>query len=167
MNPWPSYRTASISDAYKAYQLGAALAHPNPRTSRASTPGISRSGSSATLDEEEPYHLSSAEETDTEAEPRPVSETGELLRLPSGKWIRTSVYVRRQLAEIYEGDEEDDWRDPPVLVVEPRWHGEEGELKTPAVTWLGHAGALVRIPWKRKGRDGMCGVLFDPIFSYR
>jgi hypothetical protein len=30
---------------------------------------------------------------------------------------------------------------------------------------------MVRIPWKKvdggKNREGSCGVLFDPIFSYR
>jgi N-acyl-phosphatidylethanolamine-hydrolysing phospholipase D len=168
LNPWPSYRVASLSDAYRAYQLGAAIAHPQPRTpSRPRTPatGLSRTGSSATLDEEEPYISSSVSVSEVEDED--TSANAALLRIPPSAWYPARIYARKDLAEMYQDDEEDDWRDPPVTVVPPSWTGEEGPLDKEAVTWLGHAGVLVRIPWKGKGRNGMCGVLFDPIFSYR
>lgn len=134
-NPWPSYRVASLGDAYKAFQLGAAVAHPQPKEA-----GISRSESIG------------------------GESVEEVPRLPNDRWLPASTYVRPDFASMYEDDEEDDWRDPPVRVVAPSWANGD----RPAVTWLGHAGALVQLPWKNgSGRSGMCGVLFDPIFSYR
>ena len=142
-NPWPSYRVASLNDAWIAYQKGAAIALPHPKVAR----------SSNGLDEQE----DDADDNDGLV----GREETSLLR------TKSRVYVRPEFAAWYEDDHDDDWRDPPTKVVQPSW-GEVGEDKE-TVTWLGHAGVLVQIPWKRKedGRQGMCGVLFDPIFSYR
>jgi L-ascorbate metabolism protein UlaG (beta-lactamase superfamily) len=76
-------------------------------------------------------------------------------------------YVRREFSRILTLDEEDDWREPPIRVERPRWRcGGAGAV--PLVTWLGHAGALVQIPWARAGpTEPFCGVVFDPIFSHR
>ncbi|ORY34044.1 beta-lactamase superfamily domain-domain-containing protein [Naematelia encephala] len=128
-NPWPSYRTPSLSDAYTAYQNGAAIALP----------------------------VKASRMADVEEGTPLVTRTNGNGRLPARVWVRPD------LREFGEEDEDDDWRDPPVQVVEPSW----GEGEEEDVTWLGHAGVMVRIPWKGKERAGKCGVVFDPIFSYR
>lgn len=65
-------------------------------------------------------------------------------------------------------DDEDDWREPPVDVKETDGRIWDEPSVTEAVTWLGHAGVLLQVPWRKgKGQQGMCNVLFDPIFSYR
>ena len=144
-NPWPSYRMPSMSDAWLSYKKGAALALP-PRKARKWT-------------EDE-----GLEESDEEEAP-PIDENGARRGEPG--YILPGIYIRPELAKIQREDEAEDWRDPPVEVVSPKWgEGKEGKEN---VTWLGHAGVLVRIPWKKnvEGREGMCGVLFDPIFSQR
>ena len=75
-------------------------------------------------------------------------------------------YIRPEFSLWHEDDHEDDWRDPPVKLVVPRWGAEK---EKPAVTWLGHAGVVVQIPWEgpAEAREDMCGVIFDPMFSYR
>ncbi|WWD17338.1 hypothetical protein CI109_101779 [Kwoniella shandongensis] len=157
-NPWPSYRTASLKDAYLAYQLGAAVALPPHQT-----PGSSRLNlvdMAAYEDEVEDELLERGREERQSILPTatPTSVIGKRL------------YIRPDFSEVREDDEFDDWREPPVRTVEPKWgdgeqdgSGDGGER----VTWLGHAGVLVQIPWKDEKREGMCGVLFDPIFSYR
>lgn len=148
-NPWPSYRMPSLSDAWLAYQKGAAVALP-PRNSR-------KWNHHHDDDDQE------GQSDDEEAEP--VDEQGAIRGEPG--YILPGIYVRPELARIQREDEEEDWRDPPVDVATPTWgEGKEGREN---VTWLGHAGVLVRIPWKKsvESRDGMCGVLFDPIFSQR
>lgn len=149
-NPWKSYRTASLTDAWLAYQKGAAIAPHQPRSAAPSRPS-SRASTSQAPD------LEDESEDDDEDEPL----------VGAGTSTKSKGYVRPEFSTWHEEDHEDDWRDPPLEVVPPRWD-EVGEDR-PNVTWLGHAGVLVQIPWKRKagGREGMCGVLFDPIFSYR
>lgn len=147
-NPWPSYRMPSLSDAWTAYQKGAAVALP-PRKSRK-------------------WHREEGDgdSSETDEEEAPLVDANGAVRGEPG-YILPGIYVRPELAKIQREDEEEDWRDPPVDVVSPTW-GEGKEAKE-NVTWLGHAGVLVRIPWKKnvEGRQGMCGVLFDPIFSQR
>ncbi len=139
-NPWRSYRAASISDAWLAYQRGAAIA-----PDQAKLAGPSR----------RPKRASSTSLDDDELENEPLVQA------------KSRVYVRPEFSVWHEEDHEDDWRDPPIDVVKPCWNG--GPPDKPSVTWLGHAGVMVQIPWKRagKGRAGMCAVVFDPIFSYR
>ncbi|KAK4685444.1 N-acyl-phosphatidylethanolamine-hydrolyzing phospholipase D, partial [Tremellales sp. Uapishka_1] len=140
-NPWTSYRPASLNDAWEAYQKGAAVA-----LSRAKTPK-----SIATPEDE-----------------LLVPKSKEVLRTQSKSWITKGAYVPLKFSLISDEDHEDDWRDPPVEVVRPRWGGVELGNERETVTWLGHAGAMVQIPWRGEGqREGMCGVVFDPIFSYR
>lgn len=145
-NPWPSYRMPSLSDAWLAYQKGAAVALP-PKKSR------------------KWHHDEGDDSSSDEDEAEPVDENGAVRGEPG--YILPGIYVRPELAKIQREDEAEDWRNPPVDVVKPGWgEGKEGKEN---VTWLGHAGVLVRIPWKKsaESRDGMCGVLFDPIFSQR
>ncbi|OCF43180.1 N-acyl-phosphatidylethanolamine-hydrolyzing phospholipase D [Kwoniella heveanensis CBS 569] len=148
-NPWPSYRSASLHDAYLAYQLGAAVALPPHKT-----PGSSKLG----LVDEEPFGEYEDENND---DPRDGEGS---LRAEAESMIPKGLYIRPDFAEVREDDEKDDWRDPPVEVVEPNWG--DGADKRERVTWLGHAGVLVQIPWK-DGKEATCGVIFDPIFSYR
>lgn len=147
LNPWKSYRVASLSDAWLAYQRGAAIA---PAQSKSAGPYRSLSRPS-------PYHG----EGEVEEEEEPLVEPE-----PSAK-AKSRLYIRPEFSIWHEEDLEDDWRDLPIQVVSPRW--DEAQLDKPSVTWLGHAGVLVQIPWKGrgKGREGMCGIVFDPIFSYR
>ena len=154
LNPWPSYRAASLSDAWLAFQRGAAIAPARKKSAAPSEVQFAESEDGNT-DEEEP-----------------------LIQSTRPKTNKSRKYVRPEFSIWHEDDHEDDWRDPPVAVVAPRWDdrgvGNEGGIEGKAsVTWLGHAGVMVRIPWKEnekgkgKEREGMCGVLFDPIFSYR
>jgi N-acyl-phosphatidylethanolamine-hydrolysing phospholipase D len=135
-----------LKDAYISYQKGAAIAIPPPIT---------------------PNKFDNPDDlTDFDEE---GEEDGEYIdtgvrRGPPG-YILPGTYIRPEYARIHREDEKEDWRDPPVDVVEPHW-GETREDKA-NVTWLGHASVLVRLPWKTEGRKGMCGVLFDPIFSTR
>ncbi|TYJ55675.1 hypothetical protein B9479_003578 [Cryptococcus floricola] len=146
-NPWPSYRTASLKDAYQAYQRGAAIAlHPSRLRGVAKLEG---------------KQDSDADDSEYELEPAWTE---------SDSIMPKKIYVRPEFARVGSGDEREDWRDPPVEVVEPTWgDGSDGREK---VTWLGHAGVLIQIPWKTSEnpdnkRNGTCGILFDPIFSYR
>ncbi|WVR06992.1 hypothetical protein IAU60_004030 [Kwoniella sp. DSM 27419] len=141
-NPWPSYRQASLHDAYLAYKLGAAIALPPHQT-----PGAAK----LRLVDQELY----------DEDPR--EEHGALLARTDST-VPKKMYIRPDFAEVRETDDLSDWREPPVDVVEPNW-GDGGDGKE-RVTWLGHAGVLVQIPWKH-GRQGTCGIIFDPIFSYR
>jgi len=134
-----------MSDAWLAYTKGAALAL-HPKKTRKWT-------------EDEGLEESDEEEADQ------IDENGAVRGEPG--YILPGIYIRPELARIQREDEAEDWREPPVDVVKPDWgEGKEGKEN---VTWLGHAGVLVRIPWKKnvEGREGMCGVLFDPIFSKR
>jgi N-acyl-phosphatidylethanolamine-hydrolysing phospholipase D len=165
LNPWPSYRMATLSDAWTAYQKGAVVA-PRSAASRPASRSSSRAGRSRTYaddnDDEDEQEERLQEETDgLILEPLPGASESQW-RL----WKARQAYVRPEFSQKHDEDEEDDWRDPPVRVLSPSWDTSEKE----DVTWLGHAGVLVRIPWKdndEEGRRGMCGVLFDPIFSYR
>jgi N-acyl-phosphatidylethanolamine-hydrolysing phospholipase D len=135
----------SVSDAWLAYKKGAAVAL-HPKKTRKWT-------------EDEGIESSDEEEADQ------VDENGAIRGEPG--YILPGIYIRPELARIQREDEAEDWRDPPVDVVKPDWGGtNEGKEN---VTWLGHAGVLVRVPWKKnvEGREGMCGILFDPIFSQR
>lgn len=148
-NPWPSYRTASVWDAYQAYQRGASIA-PHPSLFQGSR----------FFSVDEPY--SDQDEDDYESEP---------IWTESDSIKKRKIYIRPEFSDVRPGDEKDDWRDPPVELVEPDWGGNSkaGER----VTWLGHAGVLVQIPWRimdqhQSSRGGAtCGIIFDPIFSYR
>ncbi|EIW70676.1 hypothetical protein TREMEDRAFT_29049 [Tremella mesenterica DSM 1558] len=142
-NPWPSYRSASLNDAWLAYQKGAAIAYAQTHSI---PPKRISSGASNHDDEEALLEV----EADVE-------------EIPKIRRVKSRVYVRPSFSEIRDEDEEDDWRDPPVTVVAPKWEKTEKET----VTWLGHASVLARIPWEDKSKEGMCGLLFDPIFSYR
>lgn len=137
-----------MKDAYKAYNLGAAIAHPLPRKV-----GLSRSSLHLPINEgKDAYKCDDGEDA-----PRLVNQS----------WLPANTYVRPVFAEMFEDDDVDDWRDPPVKVVTPEWGGLDGKADKETVTWLGHAGVLVQVPWARGERQGMCGVLYDPIFSYR
>ena len=67
-----------------------------------------------------------------------------------------------RFAPTNEEDEDDDWREPPVQTIEATWGDETRERER--VTWLGHASVLVQVPMRG---GSSCGLLFDPIFSYR
>ncbi|WVW83847.1 hypothetical protein I302_105868 [Kwoniella bestiolae CBS 10118] len=148
-NPWPSYRTASLHDAYLAYQLGAAVALPPHQT-----PGSSR----LNLADQEIYE----EVEDTRG------EDGSL-RSDSASLLPKKLYIRPDFSEVKEDDLFDDWREPPVKTISPTWRDQEEVQddveRREKVTWLGHAGVLIQVPF-RDGKD-YAGVLFDPIFSYR
>ena len=137
LNPWRSYHPASLSDAWLAYQRGAAIAPAPIKLAKSS-------------------HISSLAS---------VTDDAELENEPLAGRKRRG-YVRPEFSLWHEDDHEDDWRDPPVEVVAPRW---DEEKEKSAVTWLGHAGVLIQIPWQRtsEAREDMCGVIYDPIFSYR
>ncbi|KAL7421799.1 hypothetical protein Q5752_003570 [Cryptotrichosporon argae] len=173
-NPWASYRAASLSDAWLAYQRGAAIA---PHALAPTRPA------SVSWDDCEPDpNLGHDDISD------PLAQTS------TAKPTKLKLYVRPELARVVSGDSADDWRDPPVRVVRPGFcsarpnayadDGDDGEGPSTAaldaaeaakaeangrnktsVTWLGHAGALVRVPFE--DGTGHAGVLFDPIFSYR
>ena len=145
-NPWPSYRAPSLKDAYTAYNLGAAIAHPSPYRLR-----MSRSE----------LHLAHNQGKDAYK----TEDGADAPRLKNESWLPQNTYVRPIFAEQFEDDEEQDWRDPPVQVVQPTFASEQTDKAK--ITWLGHAGVLVQVPWQRGERDGMFGVLYDPIFSYR
>jgi len=152
-NPWKSWRHPSLSDAWTAYQKGAAIALPLQKTARKFRSPVERQ-----------------EHPDEDGDDVPDDEDP---RMPDGsiretevKPVPSRVYVRPEFSVVHEDDEESAWKDPPVEVVQPKWDDRD-EVD---VTWLGHAGALVRVPWKEvngKKRGGSCGVLFDPVFSYR
>jgi hypothetical protein len=129
-NPWPSYRSASLSDVYTAYMKGAEIALPRQ-------------------DGKETEQLMSES----------VQE--------SGHGGRDRQYKDIDEQERVEDDEED-WREPPVDVKETDGSIWDESSETESVTWLGHAGVLLQLPWRKgKGQQGMCNILFDPIFSYR
>jgi hypothetical protein len=93
-NPWPSWKSLSISDAYSAYVKGATL----------------------------------------------------------------------KLAPREDEEEDEEVHGRLVKVLRPDF---SRQAPVPRVCWMGHAGAFVQIPWKQDGGNGMCGVMFDPIFSKR
>nr|XP_019010905.1 N-acyl-phosphatidylethanolamine-hydrolyzing phospholipase D [Kwoniella pini CBS 10737]OCF49686.1 N-acyl-phosphatidylethanolamine-hydrolyzing phospholipase D [Kwoniella pini CBS 10737] len=160
-NPWPSYRTASLKDAYLAYQLGAAIAlHPE------NSPGSSKLKRSRSRSEVNLSYEPDQYELDESDEDNPREEDVSLRAENSTRKIPKKIYVRPELSKIWDDDEIEDWRDPPVEVVTPTWLSRADQIsQKEKVTWLGHAGVLVEVPWK--GRDGFAGILFDPIFSYR
>lgn len=129
-------------DTYTAFQKGAAIARP---------PSIS------VKHFDDPSDLTAFEEEE-------YIDLG-ITRTASGYFF-PGTYIPLDMRKIHREDEKDDWREPPVRVVDPTW--DESLDDKANVTWLGHAGAMIRLPWKKgKGRRGMCGILFDPIFSYR
>ncbi|ORX36694.1 beta-lactamase superfamily domain-domain-containing protein [Kockovaella imperatae] len=157
-NPWRSYRAPSLNDAWLAYQKGAAIALP-PHKTPARRPYL------GTGPEDESAPLAVDPEADDADDPRDSS--GALWS--EGGWLG-KVYVRPEFATVKDEVEREHWKDPPIEVIEPDWREYGDQSETGDVTWLGHASVLVRIPWKRDGekqRAGACGVLFDPIFSYR
>ncbi len=178
-NPWKSWRGISIWDAYTAYRKGAAIALPLSRTARSKKKaksfgrsfgkkgGNTIPGTAPT----EPDESDSAEDGDESSDDE-IVEPEDNPRDPDGAIRETRLYpvpsrtyVRPELSVIHADDEESDWSDPPLEVVSPKWHGRVNDTD---VTWLGHASVLVMIPWKKQGREeAACGVLFDPIFSYR
>lgn len=94
LNPWPSWKSLSIADAYNAFAKGAVL----------------------------------------------------------------------KLAPREDEEEDEEVHGRLVKVLQPDFSGG-GDI--PRVCWLGHAGAFLQIPWRHGSDDGMCGVMFDPIFSKR
>ncbi len=94
LNPWPSWKSLSIADAYNAYAKGAVL----------------------------------------------------------------------KLAPREDEEEDEEVHGRLVKVLQPDF-SRGGDI--PRVCWLGHAGAFLQIPWKHENDGGMCGVMFDPIFSKR
>lgn len=83
-----------------------------------------------------------------------------------------TCYIRPELKDMAADDDADDWREPPLRVVKPAW----APCAAPAITWLGHASVLLRIPWTNapsadpvcsQPPADMCSILFDPIFSQR
>lgn len=129
-NPWPSYRSASLSDVYTAYMKGAEIALPRQ-------------------DGKETEQLMSES----------VQESGHGGRDGNYKDVAEEERVE---------DDEEDWREPPVDVKETDGSIWDEPSQTESVTWLGHAGVLLQLPWREgKGKQGMCNILFDPIFSYR
>ncbi|KAL1405422.1 hypothetical protein Q8F55_009053 [Vanrija albida] len=178
-NPWPSYRMASLNDAWLAYQKGAAIATPQlGSNAAASSSRISLSPSCL-------GHPPDDEEADDDEAAQPLQSppfAGQGFRDPADdsddeplndtepEWPKRQHppepvrgYVRPAFSRILSADDAGDWREPPVRVEEPRW---QRSPRTPTITWLGHAGAFVQIPWA-DDRAGAAGVLFDPIFSYR
>lgn len=145
-NPWPSYRAPSLTDAYTAYNLGAAIAHPSPYK-------LNKARSELHLPHNKGNDIYKCEDGQ------------EAPRLKNESWMPANTYVRPIFAEQFDDDEESDWREPPVKVLQPTFASEETDKAK--VTWLGHAGVLVQVPWQRGERDGSFGVLYDPMFSYR
>lgn len=193
-NPWPSYRFATLSDAWQSYQKGAAIAMPQLlHTSEKDSETALSDGEDSLLNADgslKPkaprksgagglfYDPDDDEDSDTPADEREDDDGGDGrsqtlssldARRPENVSFPAKVhplepvrgYVRPDLKRILSRDNDDDWREPPLIVEVPKW--PDGS-KT-AVTWLGHASALIHIPWKTG--QGACGVLFDPIFSYR
>lgn len=207
-NPWPSYRFATLSDAWLAYQKGAAIATPQLPTPTPSRPGSraaslrapsirraaggfrdnpdpeagtgigngrperplsQRRKSWLTPDDPDDAADEDADEDADEYDDETAAMDDEPefpLQHPYLNDVKG--YVRPAFSRIMTQDDTDDWREPPIQVQRPQWprSGERG-----AVTWLGHAGALVQIPWNDSASTSstapLCGVLFDPIFSYR
>ena len=147
-NPWRSYRSPTLNDAWLAYQKGAFIALP-PDKAQLISGGV---------DESVPLTA----EPDGPEVPTPDE------RAPLASSSRSRSYSGQSARSKSIDEEVDDWRDPPVQVVDPRW--DEPIEGRGSVTWLGHASVFLRIPWKEvkgKRKEGSCGVLFDPIFSYR
>ena len=142
-----------MTDAWTAFQKGAAIALPLDRVAKKFRSPVER--------EEHPD-----EDEDGVPDDEDPREPDGSIREVEFKPVPARVYVRPEFSVVHEDDEESAWRDPPVEVVQPKWEDRDQV----DVTWLGHAGTLVRVPWKEvngQKRSGSCGVLFDPIFSYR
>lgn len=163
-NPWKSWRQPSLSDAWTAYSKGAAIALPLHKTARKIKRAVRRDHDS----DEEAVSIEEEDEEDefldNDKDPRgPDGSIRETKLVP----IPSRTYIRPEFSLVHEEDEESDWSDLPLEVVSPQWDNEEKV----DVTWLGHASTLVRIPWKRaqggSRKEGSCGILYDPIFSYR
>lgn len=167
-NPWKSWRNPSLTDAWIAYQKGAAIALPLHKTARTAKRSFGTEqngtipGNEPSYDHEEGPE-GRLEEDEVEYDPRdPDGAIRETRLYP----IPSRTYVRPELSLVHEDDEESDWADPPLQVVTPQWERQSNV----DVTWLGHASVLVRVPWKETGaqrKEEACGILFDPIFSYR
>lgn len=193
-NPWPSYRFATLSDAWRAYQRGAAVAPAQRESgccaseewSRVMSRTNSRVGSFRDVKPDDEwteggglfYDPDDDDDIDPEADWGAADDgkDDELDYIPKKIEYQiepVSCYVRPDLKRIQDEDDDDDWREPPVYVMPPRWmrdvgrEGDRGEkgMPKPSVTWLGHASVLIQIPF-RDG-SGNCSVLFDPIFSNR
>ncbi|WOO85592.1 N-acyl-phosphatidylethanolamine-hydrolyzing phospholipase D [Vanrija pseudolonga] len=173
-NPWPSYRMASLNDAWLAYQKGAAIATPQlGGNAAASSSKVSLSASclGSKPDDEEaaqplttpPFALHGFRDPADDSDDEPLNDDAE--EWPKRQHPPEPVrgYVRPAFSRILSADDASDWREPPVRVEEARW---QRSPRSPSITWLGHAGAFVQIPWADE-REGAAGVLFDPIFSYR
>ncbi|CAK9786437.1 Metallo-hydrolase/oxidoreductase [Cutaneotrichosporon oleaginosum] len=188
-NPWPSYRFATLSDAWLAYQRGAAIA-PAQKQSECDACGewsrvASRSASRASFrdkvekeDERPPpgglfYDPDDDDDAEVDVWTDEPDDLTYLARKVTHDTEPPAGYIRPELRAMQDDDDDDDWREPPVCVRPPRWlrgegretdRGEAGPPR-PAVTWLGHASTLVQIPFT--DGSGMAGILFDPIFSQR
>lgn len=168
-NPWKSWRSPSLSDAWTAYQKGAAIALPIRETPKRFTHAGAEGGANDSSDGDSDGSPKTPQDDEEEDKPLPRGPDGAIRKDNSGWILPGSLYIRPEFSEVSDQDEADDWRDPPVEVIRPKWEELQGDKED--VTWLGHAGVMVRIPWKKvdgaKDREGSCGVLFDPIFSYR
>ena len=156
-NPWKSWRQPSVSDAWIAYQQGAAIARPlrkkKKRLAKEREEGLQSSSPIEDRLED------SSDEEDEAVEKAPMDSKDIRLEPEPSK-----VYIRPELTRLEKENEHHLWKDPPVEVISPKWDTSDKV----DVTWLGHASTLVRIPFKNQ-TDGAekCNVLFDPIFSYR
>lgn len=207
-NPWKSFRMATPTDLWTAYQKGAAVAPPQPCCSPAPTPGRNSpslaSGPSTSEGQNKDASKSEATLVDTdsaadgskdaakEAGGKKAGEgeegeeggeededTGKTYAEECGETLNSqhpqeeiTCYIRPELKDMAADDEADDWREPPLRVVRPAW----APCAAPAITWLGHASVLLRIPWQNppsadpvssQPPADMCSLLFDPIFSQR
>lgn len=187
-NPWPSYRFATLNDAWLSYQKGAAIAMPQLL-------GRDEKDSEAAISDEEDcsrlhgtpkprssgvgrlfYDPDDDDDSDTPADegdegndededvykpPRQSNKPASIFPAKVHPLEAVRGFVRPELTRILTADNDDDWREPPLVVNTPEWP----DGSKPSVTWIGHASVLVQIPWRTS--PGTCSVLFDPIFSYR
>ncbi|GMK57218.1 hypothetical protein CspeluHIS016_0400520 [Cutaneotrichosporon spelunceum] len=195
-NPWPSYRFATLNDAWLAYQRGAAVARPQrePKCDACGewTRVASRSASVAPFRDTEPdnelampgglfYDPDDDDNDDTEVQ---AWDDGEddgpdglsfLTRRVTHDTEQPTGYIRPEMREMQTDDDADDWREPPVCVRPPRWlcgEGEDresnrGECGLPKPALTWIGHASVLVQIPFADGSGMAGVLFDPIFSQR
>ncbi|TXT03837.1 hypothetical protein VHUM_04358 [Vanrija humicola] len=167
---------ASLNDAWIAYQKGAAIATPQLGTnaaassSKVSLSAASCLGSKPDEEDEEEQPLRTPPIAHGFRDPADDSDDDGPINDDAEEWPKRQHppepvrgYVRPSFSRILSADDTNDWREPPVRVEEASW---QRSPRSPTVTWLGHAGAFVQIPWATE-REGAAGLLFDPIFSYR